>query len=116
MKTSFISVAVLAAAVLPGCASVPAEPPVAASSQAAVTITNCGTRLTVTAPPQRAIAMEQNATEILLSLGLADRMAGTSYRTDPVLPALAGAYAEVPVLAKLYPAREKVLETRPDFV
>ncbi|GAA0485006.1 ABC transporter substrate-binding protein [Paractinoplanes deccanensis] len=60
--------------------------------------------------------MEQNATEILLSLGLGDRMAGTSYQTDPVLPSLKTAYDGVPVLAKLYPSREKVLEARPDFV
>ncbi|XVU28106.1 ABC transporter substrate-binding protein [Actinoplanes sp. CA-054009] len=60
--------------------------------------------------------MEQNATEILLSLGLAGRMAGTSYQTDPVLPSLKDAYDSVPVLAKLYPSREKVLEARPDFV
>jgi iron complex transport system substrate-binding protein len=120
MKTSSIYL-VVAVSVLSGCASVSADPaagPAAgpASSAAAVTVANCGRSLTVAAPPKRAIAMEQNATEILLSLGLADRMAGTSYQTDPVLPELAAAYARTPVLAKLYPAREKVLETRPDFV
>jgi iron complex transport system substrate-binding protein len=43
-------------------------------------------------------------------------MIGTSYQTDPVLPELAGAYRKVPVLAKLYPSREAVLNARPDFV
>jgi iron complex transport system substrate-binding protein len=114
MKTSFIAMTALAA-VLSGCASVTQSPAAAPASAAAVTISNCGRQLTVTAP-RRAIAMEQNATEILLSLGLADRMAGTSYQTDPVLPGLRSAYDGVPVLAKLYPARERVLETRPDFV
>ncbi len=78
--------------------------------------TSCGLPLTVAAPPQRALAMEQNATEILLTLGLADRMAGTSYQTDPVLPALKTGYDAVPVLAKLYPNRESVLAAKPDFV
>lgn len=104
----------LALGVLSGCATVAASP--APSGATAVTVTNCGREVTVPAPPTRAVTMEQNATEILLSLGLAGRMAGTSYQTDPVLPALASAYAGVPVLAKLYPSREKVLETRPDFV
>ena len=52
----------------------------------------------------------------MLSLGLADRMVGTSYQTDPVLPELRPAYEEVPVLAKLYPSREAVRAATPDFV
>ena len=115
MKTVVITV--LAAGLLAGCSGAEAgRVATPASSGPAVTITNCGTPLTVAAPPKHAVTMEQNATEILLSLGLADRMAGTSYQTDPVLPALRGAYDSVPVLAKLYPSREKVLETQPDFV
>ncbi|WP_305787848.1 ABC transporter substrate-binding protein [Symbioplanes lichenis] len=62
------------------------------------------------------MGLEQNATEILLSLGLADRMVGTSYQTDPVLPELKSAYDSVPVLAELYPSREAVLAAGPDFV
>lgn len=115
MKTIVSLFAVVAVAVTAGCARAgSAAGP--APSAAAVRITNCGTELSVTVPPARAIAMEQNATEIMLSLGLAGRMAGTSYQTDPVLPSLRDAYAGVPVLAKLYPNREKVLETKPDFV
>ena len=117
MKTvsTFMAIGLLALAA--GCSDASADPAaVSGSPAAAVTVTNCGSTLTVAAPPRRAITMEQNATEILLSLGLADRMAGTSYQTDPVLPHLRSAYAGVPVLAKLYPSREKVLETRPDFV
>ncbi|MEU6411130.1 ABC transporter substrate-binding protein [Microbispora sp. NPDC046933] len=60
--------------------------------------------------------MEQNAAEIMLSLGLADRMAGTAYQTDPVLPALEASYAQVPVLARQYPGREALLGKKPDFI
>ncbi|GAA5040257.1 ABC transporter substrate-binding protein [Thermocatellispora tengchongensis] len=60
--------------------------------------------------------MEQNATEIMLTLGLADRMAGTAYRTDPVLDELKSDYAKVPVLADQYPGREALLAANPDFV
>ncbi|MEV4626760.1 ABC transporter substrate-binding protein [Micromonospora sp. NPDC049523] len=81
-----------------------------------VVVSSCGLPLTVPAPPGRAVALEQNATEIMLTLGLADRMIGTSYQTDPVLPELRGDYDRVPVLAKLYPSREAVRAANPDFV
>ncbi|WP_306214639.1 ABC transporter substrate-binding protein [Actinoplanes sp. RD1] len=83
---------------------------------AATVVENCGRSLAVAAGPRRAVGLEQNATEILLSLGLADRMVGSSYQTDPVLPELKSAYDSVPVLAKLYPSREAVLQAGPDFV
>ena len=48
--------------------------------------------------------MNQPATEIMLALGLQDRMIGTAYLDDAILPAYADAYATVPVLAKEYPS------------
>ncbi|MEU5945295.1 ABC transporter substrate-binding protein [Micromonospora sp. NPDC047465] len=88
----------------------------APASGAPATLTNCGTPVTVAAPPQRAVTLNQPATEIMLALGLADRMAGTAYLDDAILPEHAAAYASVPVLSGKYPAKEKLLETAPDFV
>jgi iron complex transport system substrate-binding protein len=118
MKTVVISLGMVAAlAVTAGCTSAgEAAGRTTGASPAPAALVSCGLPLSVPAPPRRALAMEQNATEIMLTLGLADRMAGTSYQTDPVLPGLAAAYRDVPVLAKLYPAREAVLDARPDFV
>ncbi|WP_169809082.1 ABC transporter substrate-binding protein [Microtetraspora fusca] len=79
-------------------------------------VTSCGVTLEIPAPPRRAVAMEQNAAEIMLTMGLADRMAGTAYQTDPVPPELEEAYARVPVLAQQYPGREALLAKKPDFV
>ncbi|MEU6011606.1 ABC transporter substrate-binding protein [Streptomyces sp. NPDC047453] len=87
----------------------------AARPSGAIT-TSCGLQTRVPAPPKRAISLEQNATEIMLSLGLADRMVGTSYQTDPVLPSLAAEYKKVPVLARQYPNHEAVLAKEPDFL
>ncbi|MCX2181440.1 ABC transporter substrate-binding protein [Streptomyces sp. SKN60] len=81
-----------------------------------ITLENCGQRVTVTAPPRRAVALDQGSAEILLSLGLADRMVGTATWTDPVLKGLEKANASVPRLADRYPSFEKVLDTDPDFV
>jgi iron complex transport system substrate-binding protein len=118
MKTITIRAAVVGAALAltAGCGSAAATPAPRGSGAGAASVTSCGLPVTVAAPPQRAITLEQNATEIMLSLGLGDRMIGTSYQTDPVQPSLAEAYTKVPVLAKLYPSREAVLNARPDFL
>ncbi|MEV0358135.1 ABC transporter substrate-binding protein [Nocardia sp. NPDC050697] len=81
-----------------------------------LTIENCGRSVTVAAPPQRAVALNQGSTEILLSLGLADRMVGTATWTDPVRADLADAAARVPRLAVNKPSLEVVLGAEPDFV
>lgn len=81
-----------------------------------LTLTNCGRELTVEAPPQRAVSLNQGSTEILLSLGLEDRMVGTAAWTDPVLEPLAEANESVPRLADQSPSTEVLLGTNPDFV
>lgn len=87
-----------------------------ATGTAPVTIRDdCGRDVVVPAPPRRAVALEQGATEVMLSLGLADRMVGTSYLTDPILPALREDYAKVPVLAAQYPSPETFRDADPDF-
>ncbi|MEV6751838.1 ABC transporter substrate-binding protein [Streptomyces sp. NPDC051214] len=80
------------------------------------TVTNCGVKTTYEAPPKRAVTMNQHVTEVMLELGLKDRIAGTAYLDDKVLPKYAKAYADTPVLAKEYPSYEKLLATNPDFV
>ncbi|MGY0020536.1 ABC transporter substrate-binding protein [Streptomyces sp. cg35] len=80
-----------------------------------VTLDNCGTKVRVAHAPRRAVALDQGSAEIMLSLGLADRMVGTATWTDPVLKGLEKANAKVPRLADRYPSFEKVLDTEPDF-
>ncbi|WP_182545237.1 ABC transporter substrate-binding protein [Halosaccharopolyspora lacisalsi] len=80
------------------------------------TIDDCGRKITIDAPPRRAVSLDQGSTELLLSLGLADRMVGTATWTDPVLKGLEAANAEVPRLADNPPSFERVLAQEPDFV
>ncbi|MFD8569306.1 ABC transporter substrate-binding protein [Streptomyces sp. NPDC059639] len=80
-----------------------------------VTVDNCGTKVHVDHAPRRAVALDQGSAEIMLSLGLADRMVGTATWTDPVLKGLEKANAKVPRLADRYPSFEKVLAAEPDF-
>jgi iron complex transport system substrate-binding protein len=81
-----------------------------------VTLDNCGHEVTLESAPRRAVSLNQGTTEILLSLGLADRMAATATWTDPVMKGLEKANASVPRLADDNPSFEKVLDARPDFV
>ncbi|WP_149180397.1 ABC transporter substrate-binding protein [Streptomyces sp. TRM49041] len=80
------------------------------------TVTNCGVTTTFQAPPERAVAMNQHATEVLLALGLRDRMVGTAYLDDAVLPRFQDAYSGVKVLAEKYPSKEVLLAADPDYV
>ncbi|MDX3849121.1 ABC transporter substrate-binding protein [Streptomyces sp. AK02-01A] len=80
------------------------------------TVTNCGVKTTYQAPPKRVVTMNQHVTEIMLALGLQKSLAGTAYLDDRILPAYEKAYRGVPVLAKEYPSKEKLLAANPDFV
>lgn len=81
-----------------------------------LTVDNCGREVTFDAAPKRAVAVAQPAIETLLSLGVQGSMAGTASWSDPVLPSLATANAQVPRLADDFPSFERVLKTEPDLV
>ncbi|MGY6501209.1 MAG: ABC transporter substrate-binding protein [Acidimicrobiales bacterium] len=97
-----------------GDASGPSETTV--DSEPPDSIENCGVDVPVGEPPERAVTMNQAATEVVLALGLEDRMVGTAYLDDEILPELADAYATVAVLSDAYPSTEVLFEAEPDFV
>ncbi len=103
-----ITAGLLAVTACSGPVAAPAGPPDIAD--------NCGVPVSVDGPPQRAVSLNQQQTEIMLSLGLEDRMVGTATWTDPVAPHLAEANASVPRLADNNPSLEAVLGTEPDLV
>jgi iron complex transport system substrate-binding protein len=81
-----------------------------------VTIQNCGVTTTFTKAPERVVAMNHAATEILLALGLAQRIAGHAYPDDDVLPEYKADYDRLTLLSKQYPQREVVAAANPDFI
>jgi iron complex transport system substrate-binding protein len=118
-RTIAASTVLVLGSALTGCAAdQPSGTQQAAADSAGfpLTLTNCGREITVEAPPERAVSLNQSSTEILLSLGLADRMAGTAVWTDPVLDPLAEDNERVRRLADNWPSYERVLEAEPDFV
>ncbi|MBO9553702.1 putative F420-0 ABC transporter substrate-binding protein [Cellulomonas sp.] len=115
-------VAAVAVLGLAGCTSDEAPTEAAAVSAppsatfAPVTLDNCGTSVTVDAPPERVVTIKSTATEMLLALGLQDRMVGTAFADGPVPADYADAYAAVPVVSDKVPGQEAVLALGPDFV
>jgi iron complex transport system substrate-binding protein len=77
---------------------------------------NCGHDLVIDAAPLRAVSLGQASTELLLSLGLAQRMVGTGVWFGPLPPALQAANAQVPRLANNAPSFEALAKTSPDIV
>ncbi|MFD0904491.1 ABC transporter substrate-binding protein [Actinomadura sediminis] len=105
------------ALLLSGCGS-GVTTPGGASAAGAVTVENCGREVTVSGTPSRAVGLHPAQTELLLRLGLADRLAGQAQTANRPLPGdVAPLAADVPVLGDAEPpSREKLLAARPDFV
>lgn len=98
-----------------GCSAIAAEPATTPSHR--TSLDNCGTTIGLTAaPPQRVVTIKSTSTEILLALGLGDRIVGTAFQDGPVPEKWAAAAATLPVLADKVPSQEVVLEAEPDFV
>ncbi len=81
-----------------------------------LTLDNCGISVTLQAAPQRVVTIKSTATEMLLALGLEERIAGVGFQDGPVPEPWAGAWTALPVLSEKLPSQEVVLEVEPDFV
>src|SRR5690606_2766196 len=108
----------LAASLLAACGGTDADPAAETGSAAGypVTVDNCGTEVTLTSAPQRIVTIKSTSTELVLALGLADRLVGTAFSDGPVPEPWAAAAADLPVVAEQAPSQEVVLEQEPDLV
>ncbi|MCD1262692.1 ABC transporter substrate-binding protein [Shinella sumterensis] len=87
-----------------------------AATQYPLTINNCGQQVTFTKAPEKIVSIGQGMTEVLFSLGLADKIAGTAVWVGPVLPAYAEANGKIKRLADNDPSFESVVGEEPDLV
>ena len=82
-----------------------------------VTVKSCDRDVTFDAAPARAISNDVNLTEMMLVLGLRDRMVGytgvSGWKT--LDPELREGIAELPELSAKYPSREVLAGAEPDF-
>jgi iron complex transport system substrate-binding protein len=81
-----------------------------------LTIENCGVQVEFAAAPARTVTIKSTATEMLLALGLADKIVGIGFQDGPVPAPWADVAATLPVLAEKLPSQEVVLEVEPDFI
>ena len=83
-----------------------------------VTVTSCGREITFDAAPARAVTHGSNLVEIMLALGLEDRMLGYSGRIERVEAAtdLFPAAATLRPLQRNFPTLEMLLEEGTDFL
>ncbi len=78
---------------------------------------NCGHTTVYEGPPERAVTLSNNATEMMLALGLEDHMVGTSYMANlRISPQYEEAYNQVPILSPLVATTEQLIEVEADFV
>lgn len=88
----------------------------AGKTQYPLTLDNCGRKITFDKAPEKAVSIGQNSSEILLSLGLAGKMAATAVWVGPVLENLKAANETVKRISVNQPSFEAVVKTDPDLV
>ncbi|MDN7133991.1 ABC transporter substrate-binding protein [Halomonas sp. MC140] len=97
-------------------AFVPAHAAFADNTTYPLTLTNCGVEVTFDAAPESTVTVGQSATEVLYSLGLADKVSGTSVWFNPVLPEFSDDNSRIERIADNDPSFESVVNKRPDLV
>ena len=123
-----IALTVLSACQSPqGTTSTPHPPTVSVAETTAtpytpaypVTVQSCGEPVTFESAPKRALSFETNMTEIMLALGLQDRMVGYWISGVPVGKEFQEQIKNIPLISKETwppPGMEPILGFNPDFV
>jgi len=101
----------------PGTAPTPGAAAQSSPPAFPVDVENCGRTLHFDRAPERVLSGWSTNTELLIDLGLADRLVG-QYNTSSsaVRPDRATAAAAIPVLSPTAPSRETLLAAAPDLI
>ncbi|MEH0423245.1 ABC transporter substrate-binding protein [Streptomyces sp. B21-083] len=114
-----VAAAALFSLLATGCGATVEKQPSAKASSSAVTLTNCGQRVTYDRVPERVVTNDVGITELMFALGLEDRMAGFAMPDDKGdltgVPWKDG-YDQVKWLSKQQLTKENVLDARGDWV
>jgi iron complex transport system substrate-binding protein len=109
----------VAAVLLTGCSTAAAHPAGGGSSPTAdkpVVIQNCDTKVTFASAPKRVVSIKSTSTEILLALGLGDRIVGTAFQDGPVPAKWSAEAARLHKISDFMPSEEALLALEPDMV
>lgn len=113
-----VAITSAAAVMLTGCSRGEAAEtePGAAAFETAVSVTNCDVTQKFDTPPQRIISMNDHVTEVLIDMGVADRIVGMGYQDATPTAEAAEEFSKIPGLADEYPTKEQILDLDPDLV
>jgi iron complex transport system substrate-binding protein len=106
----------IGALLLTGCATAEAAAPATPTADKPVVIQNCDTKVTFDSAPKRVVSIKSTSTEILLALGLGDRIVGTAYQDGPVPAKWKAQAAGFHQISDFMPSEEAVLALQPDMV
>lgn len=81
-----------------------------------LTVDNCGTEVTFEEAPERVLAIKSTSIEMMLALGLEDRLIGTAFSDGPLAEGWAAAADGIPVVSEKVPGQEATLALEPDLV
>lgn len=89
-----------------------------------LTLDNCGTEVTFDQAPERVVTVKSSTLELLVALGLADRVVGSAFSDGPVPDEIIGAVpddpaaaaADIEVISDKVPSQEATLALEPDLV
>lgn len=83
-----------------------------------VQIENCGRTLTFNEAPSRVVTGYQPVLEVMVGLGLADKVVGRTSFDGSLLPDQASAIERIPIVSNnpYLPSKEELLTLQPDFV
>ena len=116
-KSIIIGMSTMALLGLAGCGEQPTDTPTKSSTAVSWTEMLDGQEVTnkVDKVPERAISMSQATTEMMLALGLEDKMVGTAMKEEEIYPPLQTSYDKVKVLSEKWPSYETFMAEKPDF-
>jgi iron complex transport system substrate-binding protein len=103
---------------LSGCAATASSPssPAPDAAAEAVELSNCGFGVSFETAPERVITIKSSTTELLLALGLGDRIIGTAFQDGPVPAEWESEASGLTSIAERVPSEEAVLDLEPDLV
>lgn len=86
------------------------------AAEGPVTIENGGRTLTFGEVPQRVVCLNMQMTEMMLMLGLGDKVIYTCYTNAEPMVQIKDAFNAIPLLSEKYPSTEVLLGAEPDLV
>jgi iron complex transport system substrate-binding protein len=98
-------------ALLAACAA-----PADTAPNVALTVENCGVTVSFAEPPHRVVTIKSTSTEMMLALGVGDRIVGTAFQDGPVPETWRDEAAGLTTISDFMPSEEAVLELEPDLV